>query len=243
MKYALALILCLTFIILIVWSHAQIFRVQEITCETSSQESCPEYFFKELNDFYDQSLFTIQPKELGKSSSIAGSGFQIISYHKKLPNKIHLTIRSEKPLFTIENGGQDVLVSEYGRVITSPNQTSVPKVIIEPTAYNGGLDGSSQSIIQNNTLSDPFKSVLTTLVEQFNALDSNIVLKKINWKNSQEIALELQSNIIILTDVETYDQVAEKTKLILQSEAVEDEIPEIREIDLRLDLPVLRTSQ
>ncbi len=241
MKYLIASFVSIGLIGLGVWSHFVFFRVRVIQCVTTTQQTCPDSFMQALTPFEGQSLFLIQPMTITQSAELQSSGYQVVAYQKKLPNQLFLTVRSEKPLFTVQSGSENQTISEYGRVIQAPSDQVLPLIIIDDgTATTDAVP--DQKSIQNGSLVEPYQTPVIQIISEFKDHPS-LKISTLIWKSPQEIEIKLDNNIRVLVDTSSYGHAARKTTAILASEKVQSEVESIQEIDLRLDLPVLRTSQ
>jgi hypothetical protein len=174
-----------------------------------------------LRDFYHDQMTT----ELLYLTELKES-FDLVSLQKSLIGTITFSLSAKPPLYRLERVGQTVLVTESGSLRENNDQITAPLVVDSTGLY----DSESTSHLF-------LAQFLVNLGEQRTKI-SRIELKAID-----RIEVEIPSFPLILLELAQDPRLTAARLVVILKELTPREIDlSIRELDLRFDLPVLRTN-
>ena len=197
-------------------------KINVIHCQISNMNCNPELYSK-LEVLRGKSLFFVNLDKELSSNGLELKTLFLKEYQKKFPNTIILNFNEEKALYQLEVEGNRSIISELGNTLQSNQKNEqLPQVV-----WN------------NDDTPDHLK-----IIKIINsAKNNNLKVDKIIWENNKEIIIKINSSPKIIIDTETLNSKIDMLGILLTSREIKDYEETIKEIDLRFNLPVLRTTQ
>lgn len=214
----------------------KLFPITTIDCQLMTGESCPHAYEEKISEMIGKPLFSVSPNNGQEANAAAAMGFEVVDYRRKLPGTIILTVQSEDPQYLLVFKDTAVLISEFGMVLHRP----VPdKILTIEIAEN---DLSADTLILNDKLIDPYVQALSAIARDLST-NTGVHVEKIIWHNEYEIELILDKYPSVLIEASKPSAALAQLRILLSSTELSDILDDVSTIDLRFDLPVLRTSQ
>lgn len=207
-------------------------RVTKISCDVDGN-TCPDELQKNTSILYGKSFFFENfEKKLLQDWQTANSIFVLKSIQKKFPGTIILSFSQESVEYIINTDDKAVFVGNSG--IAIPNQSTqdkIPKIEWKPT----------QVIVENNIVDERYNKIFLTIARWLNKLNKENII--INWLSDQEIRIEIPGQPPFIFDIQTIETQVQKIDTIINTRELNKIEEPILEIDMRFNLPVLRTRQ
>lgn len=213
-----------------------LFSVQQLHCQLVvsdiETESCPEELVNQLQALQGTSLFWTRFEE--QIDQMGLELYQLVDISKYLPNTLELRFVPTKTVYVIKSGTDDqsLRVTQSGRLALDVHDTAVPEVRLHDTSIN---------LTTGQQLDQKLHAVLNNLASYLEI--EQLPVKTIDYYQSGFIVVHLEADTVAIVDEQLNHGQIKKLKRIL-SELDRGAVTQpIREIDLRFNLPVLRTSQ
>lgn len=199
------------------------FKIHVINCKVSGVNCNPELYQK-LEVLKGESLFFVNlDKELA-NNEISTETILLQNYQKQFPATISLEFKEEKVAYQLNFEESIQFISEFGNILPSnQNVNNLPQV----NWNSGPSDESHEKIIK--------------ILKSVN--DSNLKIEKVTRLSDDEINIEIKDNPKIIIDEEAINSKVGILVTLLNSREIKEFGEPIKEIDLRFNLPVLRTTQ
>lgn len=198
-----------------------LFKINTINC-TISQKNCSPEIYKKLEIFKGKSIFFV---DFDKELSADNSNFETIlleNYKKYFPGTVNLNFSEEKVLYELNLGNEHYFISEFGNILGN----------------NQGINNLTKVNLANN------QEKHSKIAEIINISNKNkFQVESIDWNNDEEIIIKILDNPKLIFDIQSINTKINSIGLLLNSREIKEYKEPIKEIDLRFDLPVLRTSQ
>ncbi|MBP7740798.1 hypothetical protein KA089_01285 [Candidatus Woesebacteria bacterium] len=198
-------------------------RISDIECQISNNNCNPEIYQK-LESLKGKSIFFINLEKELNQNEIESEAILLTDYKKVFPGKLVLKFSQEKVLYLFEFDGNSSFISEFGNKLNNDqNINNLPIV-----NWNAPLDNKIHykiAMIINNVDSEKFS------------------ISKISRENENKTIIEIHNNPKIIIDDNSTTAKLEMIKILLESKEIKEYEQPIKEIDLRFNLPVLRTTQ
>jgi hypothetical protein len=178
-----------------------------------SEKNCSPELYQDLETLKGKSFFFV---DLNID--------RLESYQKKFPGTLILNFNEEKLSYTVKFKEEIFYISELGNILENNQDTNNVTEVILNKEFN--------------------KNVHIKLLKIINITNKdNLRVKKIIWNSDQEIILEINNSPKIILDIEAIDIKTNILEILLNSREIKEYEEPIQEIDLRFNLPVLRTTQ
>jgi len=211
-------------------SQQTLIKVEDVKCSLPNNQACPSYITDELSKLKGESLL-FNTFEDSTSKLQFTQPVQIKIKQKSLPKTLFIEASIDPGLYRIQN--TNLITTAEGVTFTNDN-SELPEV--ELTSEDLGSDENISS--DHQILVANYHQGLKTIFESFQQQELSI--KKIRWESDQTIKIELDTDLIVITDVNTIHTSAQKTSLILKAKINEGLEWNKKELDVRFRLPVLR---
>lgn len=212
-----------------------LFTIESVNCHLETKGNCGN----ELASFLDQallqqSLFFTDFEAILTNEPFTSLPYTFISYQKSLPDNIQVTFAEESLQYFLQTAdGQKFAVGTEGSVVNlAKNESNLPEIQINKSA---------EDLLSSKKLSPEIHGAIAALLNSLHK--QNLSFQDIKWHSTNEIEFFLTTGQKIILDAENPSQAIEKLKLILDSTEIEVIEKPIEAIDLRFEMPVLRTSE
>ncbi len=233
LNYFLAVILILT----VFGAGGILFKVQQIKCLVDGQpnpELCEQLsFLKNKSLFFTR--FDQTPLFLSTLVNEQGQVFEPLQIQKRLPDTLLISFLKKDPSYKIKIDQQTYIVNSQGYLAQDSNQFDLP-LITMTEAYQNEISAEKIDLDLHQTITD--------YVEYFNQQELDYNDFKLNKKES---SVTVNNTDYIFEDTMLPALTAMKVKLIsddlakIKQDLTADQ--EIRVIDLRFDLPVVKIQE
>lgn len=206
-------------------------KVSKVTCKVNQAE-CNSDLQTKVDTLINKSFFfTDFHKEVSQLEG-TNSIYLVESIEKKLSGEIILKLVQETVLYSVEFENQKYFLGKSGVVLPNLSNTSAIQVIWQ----------NDQPILNENQVIQNYHTILknfATIIKQ----QSNIQAVTLYWVSDSEIILEIESEPTFIFDLQTLETNSKKIGTILEAREIEEIEAPIQAIDMRFELPVLRTTQ
>ncbi len=204
--------------------------VHTITCSvTDTSEPCPNEVVSDLQVLLGNPLlFSNLPTAI--ESSISTQAYVLNGYNRQLPNTLEVQLHTAEYEFGISTAKRSFTVTTTGNILERPIPSELPTIHME-----------NNSISEHTLPSNEIITIGETALSTLSAI--NLPYKSIRYVSDQEMKIELQDTpITVIVDPTSAEEQIKSVPLILQSTQVQTIPEKIIELDLRFNLPVIRTS-
>lgn len=214
-------------------------KITSINCTVQNQP-CTEETTRILQKLIGKSIFfTNIEKELNNSQNT--SGITIEKIGRELPSTLHIQVKTEPVLYSLESKDSNAKfsISNKGYIFPFVESSNNPTVIVN----------NAETLISGSSVDEKAHQLISQIIS---IQVQGSFLKSIEYLSSNEIKLQYSElPILIVADpipVSTLQHLdaimytVENTQLSTTSADVKPKQPNIKEIDLRFSLPVLRTE-
>jgi len=223
---------CSIIFLLLTASSYRFLRIQNISCQTTTSETCSAV--DQLSQLKNSWVFFTNISEHPVVTTYAQkNNLTLVSYKIYLPHTVLLIFAKNPRAYTLElHAGKIYSISKSGTAELLSEFSESPTIRVT-TALS--LLSESGSILPQH---------LHTFLLQYTDNLSVIALLPTSLTLYETFAqLESQDGVQILISYENTERKMRQLEQILQSQAVTALDKPLQEIDLRFDLPVLRTRQ
>lgn len=245
-KFKIIEVLLVLILLVVVPGVILFLPIKKIECKLASGQTCPDKLMEKLVDLQNNPLvITDLHQELPKLDLPAG--YTLDRSSKKLPGQVKLVFLEETPAYKIncEDCESEITVGTHQHLL-SPNLSEKNNDI--PLFF---LKANTDTIITNNQINDLYFRPLSDLTQSLYKL--NLVFQNGEWISANEIRIDLNN---YPEAIFSSDQIAKQVamlELIIKENAFDQAksqnasgsaiATEISEIDLRYNMPVLRTRK
>lgn len=202
------------------------FKVQTISCQTTTQAPCHEAVMAEFQNENGQHILWINFSETIDKVKKAYPLYQSFTITRQFPNTILVTIEPSPIAYTIEMDGEKLNVNEAGiATIWQENTQQTPLITLE--------DEASTRVQEQEPLPSDLHDHLLTLHQQLQFFSPNI--ENVIVHSTQEIEIHTSEKILFVSMSNLSNQLTIGQK-ILQYPLEE----EWTTADLRFNKPVLK---
>ncbi len=237
----------ISFVLVVVGSAAGVsgfFSSKLVVCTLDDTRSCPADLEPLIQKLSNRSLFLTDFQAEARALTQT-TVYSFVELEKRLPNQLHLTLSQATPEYRMRYLDQELLLSATGAVFNPEIAVAGDDLVVITV-----LDESP--LTEDGSLKAEYHESLSDIVTQLRA--SEIYPSEIIWVSPQEIRVVMSDQTVALFDQTAIKEAVQKLHAILtseefqtmlkQSEAdLETPSPPAIELDLRMKLPVLRTSQ
>lgn len=206
-------------------------RVTKVDCTVESSE-CPPELAEHSKILKGSSFFFGNFEKKLHENLLENNVYLLQSVTKKLPGTIVLTFEQEEIEYSLQFEGETKYVGKSGTII--PNNSQPQDVLLIEWK-------TDQELIKENRVQNKYHQLFLTITQSLTRTSQE--QKKIIWNSDSEVILDIPGRPLFIFDSETIETQIKKVDTIVNAKEL-DEIEEpILEIDMRFDLPVLRTRQ
>lgn len=210
-------------------------KVQSVTCSMDTTP-CSEEVAVLLTGFKGKSFFFYDFKK-ETSADDNPLSFEIVEIKRELPSTIHVTIKTEQPLYTLisADGSTKQAISSSGKML--PTTREIQGILVQvPDKNNMTINPIMHALISD---------IIVTITPEYS-------LEKLEYISPTEIKIYNKDlPVLIVGDpIPTYAlqhlgeimYTIDNTQLSTSSAELSIPNPSIKELDLRFTMPVLRTE-
>lgn len=214
--------------------------IQKIECQLSANKPCPEILSKSLTKLRQKPLaLTDFRKELTELPGLP-SGFVLEKVSKKLPNTLTLVFLEESAGFQIKcDDCQEVLLIGDKRH-TLQNRSGNNNLELKTFKISKEFD----EIIENGELKKTYFDPIDKLIKIFST--SELDFQEGEWVSADEIHINLNNLPTAIFSAQDIENQFSALDLIIKKNALSQtgrDSSQFKEIDLRYNMPVLRTRK
>lgn len=233
-KFLLPVIVCVLIIaVLITASTAlkKIFSIKHIECQIINQESCNTQLIESLKPLTNQPLFFKDYVHVLQMSQTINQPVTIVSIKKKLPDTLYITFQLEPAVYSITKSDTKNIVSESGKIFQGvADASNIFSVETE----------QELSTEQGFVFPDVHHTVLTIITT---AKELKLPLTKLSWVDKSTIKLSMENREeLYIVDSDSPRLQLHKLSMVLKSSEYREIAEPKLELDLRFNMPVLRTQ-
>jgi hypothetical protein len=232
-RFAGLVVVAVTMCLLVVLSH-QLFRINKIVCTLEDGRQCPNNLQRQLDNMIGTAVFFTKYEALLVAEPFASEPYTLVSHNKILPDTLSVVFRPEPLLYGLKlDNGNTYYVGEKGSLMNisgNPDTNSIHATGPE-----------EQFLTDHNTINPHFHSLFATTLSAL--AKHQFELSEISWQSPTEIKLKLRNAPDAIMDESNPALAVEKLALLLNSKNLEELEGQISVIDLRFEMPVLRTGQ
>jgi len=230
-------ILIIFFLLILTPAIILILPVKKIECKLSSSLECPETLVTALDSLQNQPLIITDFSNLIANLDLP-PGYTLSNVSKSIPDTLKLIFLEEKALFKITclDCEGELAIGTHRHLLSNSagdeNNTELSTFFIS---------SNSQKIIENNQIKPEYFEPAKNLAESLYKL--GFVFQNGEWVSQSEIRINLNNYPVAIF---SHDQISKQIaalELILKGDALSQASAEITEIDLRYNMPVLRTRK
>jgi hypothetical protein len=224
------------FVIIIFFITLAMLRVQNVECAIAGQE-CPQEVVNSLQALKGKSIFFINIQKELNEKNLVPEFYVYSTFKKTLPGALTVNFTQERPLYKLVVQEESYILGQSGVFLPQNDKDQFFPMIIwqEDVGQVIDFDGviGKVEINQHNM----FLRVAKNL--EANNLQNAII----TWKNEDEIFLEIKNKPRLVFDKTSLQTKLDIATTILNSRDLINFENSVKEVDLRYNLPVLRTSQ
>ncbi len=221
----------------------RVFVIRTIGCQLSDRTPCSQEIYEQFTHLRNRSVFFLDLQSYVTQSLTPLYPVSLAEYHIFLPDRLEMVLDVETPLYQLvvtptellnqsPKNNQMLIVSQRGLVFDFDHQPhhSLPIVYLPHTSMTEQQKPQSQ-----------VHQILENIIQLTKQLDLN--LEQIKWHDELTIELKLNHHqeIFMIDSLETNKQLQQLSVLINAPE-YQTISQHKQEVDLRFELPVLRTS-
>jgi hypothetical protein len=208
-----------------------VFRVRHIECQIA-HTACPPDLDQQVQVIKNQSLFFAHLDELITNATTV-SPVTLVSIEKTLPNRVLLNFSEEKLAYILKTSDDKLyLVYQSGKIQLTETTDQAPLLSV--------FFPSSQYITNAHLEPDIHQKILIL----FELLYKHAIpIQNSSWQEPHSILLTLTNGIKVYVDPDSSSRGIKALAAVLAAPETNDLKNTIEEIDVRFNLPVLRTRQ
>ncbi len=205
--------------------------ITHIECEIE-QDICTPELQEKVNILKGSSFFFGNFEKKLEQNKFSDSIYIIESVKKKFPNTLKIILKQEQVAYSLTINEETKYIAKSGLIL--PKQDENRKIVQFDWKNEKPIIADNQTITEYH---QKFVSIAQTLNQK------PIENVKFIWKSDQEILLELPSYPLFIFDKDTIETQVKNVDTIISAKELEEIVEPILEIDMRFNLPVLRTSR
>ena len=206
-------------------------RVLHIECKLTQYNCTPELQEK-VNILKSTSFFFGNYEKKLEQNNFSKSIYILESVKKKFPNTLVITLKQEQVAYSLLLNEETKYIGESGLLL--PSQ--------EEDKKNVRFDWKNEkSLVIDNQIIPEYHQKFLSVAQTVN--QKSIENVHFVWNSDQEILLELPNQPLFIFDSDTIETQVKKVDTIISAKELEVIAEPILEIDMRFNLPVLRTSR
>jgi hypothetical protein len=206
-------------------------RVSNVECYLHDQV-CPPDLMAQAQTLKGSSFFFSNFDQKLMQSNSFESIYILNNIQKKLPSTLKLYFNQEEIEYALLINNEKKFIGQSGVAI--PNQTETNNILIIQWQLE-------QSIIENNLINPDYHQIFLAVARTLT--QSNLKNPVILWVSDTQILIDFDEHPRFIFDKQTIQTQIQKVDTIISARELDEINEPILEIDMRFDLPVLRTSQ
>jgi hypothetical protein len=206
-------------------------RVNNIECKIENSP-CTSELIKSLNTLKKSSFFFSNIPQKISEDQTDDSTYLLKSYTKKFPGTLSLVFKQENIKYTLQIEDKKYAIGKSGTIVPGKSKKT------ESILFSWKND---TKIIQNTIIKNNYHKIFLNIVNSLS--ETQIDKSTIIWISDSEILLEIPDQPLYIFEQETIVTQIKKVGTIINAKELEEIEEPILEIDMRFDLPVLRTRQ
>ena len=208
------------------------FQIKQINCTLDAQ-ACPDSVATALTVLEGKSLFLTDYSEILREKGLP-LPITLHDVEKQLPQTISLAFKTQPLAYQLKTNDGMVAVSEAG--LPFKENTIPAPITVELQPALGDILATPTQV--RTDVHEPLKALSQALQT------SKLRLSKITWVDKDTIILTMdKEQQTALLDTQDPQAAIAKLQLIVDSQEYQAVAENVREIDLRFNLPVLRMKQ
>ena len=223
---------CVLLILMFVLAQLQGWlKITTVQCQLDSG-ACPPNVQQKLEALKTHSYFFTNLSQVA-TTLLPNNSYAVRTTSRIKPREVLISLTSNGSLYQLMwADGQSVVITPTGTVLPeNTGFTQLPQVMV---------DLPESDIISNQQLNQPLHQTLLVALQQLSK--NSLPWSGIEVRSPQKIVVTLSNLPRVIIDTTTGTEAWQRLPHILASEQVTQLSPPIQEIDLRFNLPVLRTS-
>ena len=206
-------------------------RVSHIECKLT-QNNCTSELQDRVNILKGTSFFFGNYEKKLEQNNFSESIYILESVKKKFPNTLVITLKQEQVAYSLLLNEETKYIGESGLLL--PSQEKDKKTV--------QFDWKNEkAVITDNQIIPEYHQKFLSVAQTFK--EKSIENVHFIWNSDQEILLELPNQPLFIFDRDTIETQVKKVDTIISAKELEEIAEPILEIDMRFNLPVLRTSR
>lgn len=214
--------------------HQPLLRIKTVSCKLETKP-CPDTLNQKIQEFVGQSFFfaPIQPVIEAWQLEL----YQLQTFSKTWPQKIELNFTSEPDFYRLQLETNHYLITKTGLIKQKLDANQPPKANELPIVI---LTQPAAEVIKGQQVTPQFHQVFKLVLTQLEA--HQLEIQTLKLIGSDLIKLQLNSKLrAIVEPTHSQTQLAKLALIIQELDLAQIDLA-IKEIDLRFELPVLRTQ-
>lgn len=206
-------------------------RTKVVECQIE-KTTCPDDLIENLNTLKGSSFFFTNISQKLEDNKTNDSIYILESISKKFPGTIKLSFKQEEIKYSLLINDQIFYIGKSGATIPTK---------LDNTQTVSFTWKNEKDIVKDNNVEDSYHKKFLNIAESLskNTKENIIII----WVSDSEIILEIPDEPIYIFDKQTIETQVKKVDTIINAKELEEIEEPILEIDMRFDLPVLRTRQ
>lgn len=206
--------------------------VLHVKC-TIGNNDCPPELQQKIAVLKGSSFFFGNFEKKLEQNRFSESIYILETIKKIFPNTVWVTLKQEQVAYTLTINGQKNFIGKSGVIVPSSETNDMHFVQFD---WN-----TEKSIVSENTVSANYHQKILNVAQILK--EKPIENARFSWNSDQEIQLFIPNQPIFIFDTDTIETQVKKVDTIINAKELEEIAEPILEVDMRFDLPVLRTSR
>lgn len=208
----------------------RILIIKNVECHVLNQPSCPSDLNQAVSSLQTHRMFFEDYSTTLAATPATSLPVSLVKIEKVLPDTIHVTFQSEPVLYSVlfEDSVRSVALS--GKTFSD---VASPDTVIT-------IEAAQPLLAEDNTIPPDIHHTILSILDTTEEL--RLPLTRVTWvdKSTIQLSMEDRAELFIVDSVSPRQQLY-KLSLVLKSSEYR-EVPAVKqELDLRFNMPVLRT--
>lgn len=205
-------------------------RITNVEC-TVDEKPCDTDFQTKLQKLKGKSFFFSPLEKLSHTEAFSAPTYTLQSIQKRFPGTIELNYSRESAQYAIKIEENTQYIGESGTVL--PQESDFQQLTV--------IWNQEASPLSNNSVTDKYHALMLAAALKLQKIPT--ASPQLLWNSDSEIILKIEKQPNFIFDTQTLETGLKKIDTILQARELAEVEGLITEIDMRYDLPVLRTAQ
>jgi len=221
----------------VVLSQLNFFKAQEIGCQLTNNQACPDNLLTKIQVVKNRSLFFGDFRKVFANDQQLTTTFKIKNVKKYLPDRVEIFFEPIKLSYLLEDGDKTYLVTDLAVAIDNqPATTKLPKVSLGQGEQRFTIKDDSLIKVENK-----FHAEIMNIIEALTT--QQLDFDQVVYFFSHEIKVVLTNQIEAIMDADQAEVNASRLKLIVNNKQLEELDLSTLTVDVRFSLPVLRNQE